>query len=133
MPNSSMMKEIKKISLFTLGGIIVMVAVFAALGYFSWGVVVGGLLGGATAIINLFLLALTIEKQIKKGSKKGAQGLAAISYPLRMMFIAAVVVFAIKSPYLNYIAVIIPLIVPQFIIKILHIRSSSKEKKQDEC
>lgn len=129
MPNSDVIKEIKKISLFTLGGIVIMIAVFAVLGHFSWGVVFGGLLGGATAILNLFLLAFTIEKLMSKDAKKGVQSLAGISYILRMVLIAVVIVFAIKAPYLNHIAVVIPLIFPQFIIKILHTRNSSKEKK----
>ena len=128
MPNNEVLQEIKKISLFTLGGIAVMVAVFAICGYFSWGVVLSGLLGGTTAILNLFLLALTIEKSLSKGGK-GAQSFMGISYIIRIAMIAAVVVFAIKNQYLNYVAVVIPLVFPQIIIKILHTRNSSEAKK----
>ena len=128
MPNNEILKEIKKISLFTLGGIAVMVAVFALCGCFSWGVILSGFLGGATAVFNLFLLAVTIEKSLAKG-EKGAQSFMGISYIVRIAIIAAVVVFAIKNQYLNYIATVIPLLFPQIIIKILHIRNSSKEKK----
>ena len=130
--NSDILKEIKKIALITLGAICVMIALFAVRGYFSWGVVVSGFLGGAVAILNFFLLAVTVEKSLSKGSK-GAQGFMGVSYLLRMALIAAVLIFAIKSEHLNYIAVAIPLIFPQIIIKILYTKNPSKEKKQDEC
>ena len=132
MPNSEVLKEIRKIALITLGAIAAMIAVFAVCGHFSWGVVWGGLLGGAVSVVNFFLLAVTIEKSLAKGAK-GAQGFMGLSYILRMAMIAAVLIFAIKNESLNYLAVIIPLVFPQIIIKVLHTRNSSKEKKQDEC
>lgn len=131
MPNSDILKEIKKIALITLGAICVMVAVFAVCGYFSWGVVLSGFLGGAVAILNFFLLAVSVEKSLSKGSR-AAQGFMGVSYLLRMALIAAVIIFAIKNEYLNYLAAAIPLIFPQIIIKILYTRKSSEEKK-DEC
>ena len=67
--NSDILKEIKKIAIITLGAICVMIALFAVCGYFSWGVVVSGFLGGAVAILNFFFLAVTVEKsrQVQDG------------------------------------------------------------------
>ena len=133
MPNSKVLSDIRKVAVCTFIGVVIMAGVFALLGHFSAGVVLGGLLGGFTAVANLFLLAVTIEKSVDKGAK-GSRGLMGISYLARIAIIAAVVIFAIKNTYLNYLATVIPLVFPQIIIKILYTKqASSEEKNQDEC
>ncbi|MBQ6998613.1 MAG: ATP synthase subunit I [Clostridia bacterium] len=92
----------------------ILVIVFFLIGRFDLSVVWGALLGIACACLNFAFLALTVSKSLSKG--KAAGGYMGISYLLRLAFIGAVVVFAIKSPYINYVAAVIPLLFPRVII-----------------
>ena len=130
MPNKNIMKEIGKTALYTAGLVAVMLIIYALMGKFTFSVLVSGVLGGTVAMANLFLLAVTIEKAVAKSEGK-ARGVMGASYILRLAFIAGVVIFAIKNEYLNYVAVVIPLVFPQIIIKFLHTRPEGKKK--NEC
>ena len=91
-----------------------MILFFVILGFFDFTVILGGLLGGLVAFLNFFFLALAVEKAVREGENPKA--VVASSYALRMVFIAAMIVLAIKSPYFNYIAMVIPLIFPRIAI-----------------
>ena len=113
---------------FVLAGI--MVIAFAVFGYFSLAVVWGALLGVFAATLNFFLLALTLEYALGKGARK-AQGIMGLSYTARIIIIAVIVVFAIKSPHINYVAAAIPLLFPRIVIYIINFLN--KGKKEDDC
>ncbi len=106
----------------------IMIALFALLGYFSSGVVLGACLGVFTAVLNFFFLALTLEYALGKGAGK-AQGIMGLSYTVRIVIIAVIVVFAIKSPYINYVATAIPLVFPRIVIYALNFLN--KDKKEE--
>ncbi len=106
----------------------IMIAVFALLGYFSLSVVSGAALGIVTAVLNFFLLALTLEYALGKGAGK-AQGIMGLSYTVRIVVIAVIVVFAIKAPYINYVATAIPLVFPRIVIYALNFLD--KDKKEE--
>lgn len=91
--------------------------VFLVIGRFDLSVLWGTLLGIACASLNFAFLAATVAKSLGKG--KAAGGYMGTSYLLRLFFIGAVVIFAIKSPYINYIAAVIPLLFPRVIIIVL--------------
>ena len=55
-------KETGHIALGTALGVAIMLVVFAVLGRFDAGVAVSGILGGALAVANFFLLGLTVQK-----------------------------------------------------------------------
>ena len=112
---------------FVLAGI--MVIVFAVLGYFALSVVWGALLGVFCATLNFFLLALTLEYALGKGARK-AQGIMGLSYTVRIVIIAVIVVFAIKSPHINYVATAIPLLFPRIVIYVINFLN--KGKKEDD-
>ena len=124
------MKEVLKIAAGAFALLLIMWVVFALLGCFSYKVVLGGLLGVFTSSLNFFFLALTLEVSLGSGEKK-AQGMMGVSYLLRLLFIAVIVVLAIKSPHINYIAVVIPLIFPRIVITLLNV--FKKQKKEDDC
>ncbi len=121
-------KEIIKIAIGSLILSVVLVCIFALFGHFSIKVVWGGLLGVFTAVLNFTLLALTLEFSLGKGQRR-AQGLIGLSYTVRLAIIAVIVVFAIKSPHINYIAAVIPLVFPRIIITALNV--FYKNKKED--
>ena len=106
----------------------IMTVIFAIFGYFSVGVVWGALLGVFTATLNFFLLALTLEYALGKGARR-AQGLMGLSYTVRIVIIAIIVVFAIESQHINYIAAVIPLVFPRIIIYILQFLNKNKKEE----
>lgn len=106
-----------------------MVAVFALLGRFGWDVLWGALLGTAVAVLNFILLSVTVNRALD-GGKRGAQTVMGISYLLRLILIAAMVVFAIKSPKIYYVSAVIPLIFPQCVILFLKTRKRKTQPKK---
>ena len=105
----------------------IMVIAFFAFGYFSMPVVYGALLGVFAATLNFFLLALTLEYALGKGARK-AQGIMGLSYTIRIVIIAVIVVFAIKKPYINYVATAIPLVFPRIVIYLLNFLNKGKKE-----
>lgn len=108
----------KKDILYVVGGTAilstVMVIIFLIIGYFDLAVLFGALLGFVTATVNFCLLARAVTKAVEKPKNAGAY--MGSSYILRLCFIGVVIVYAIKSPFFNYIAVAIPLVFPRVII-----------------
>lgn len=104
---------------------------FFAFGYFNMAVLYGTALGALVSFLNFLFLAFSIEKSVNK-EKKGAQTVMGTSYSLRLMLIAAVVVFAIKSPHINYLSTLIPLIFPRISIMISEVIIKRREAKSDE-
>ena len=95
----------------------VMDIIFLLIGKFDITVLWGTLLGFTCASLNFCFLAFTVAKSLGKG--KVAGGYMGTSYLLRLAFIAAVVVFSIKSSQINYIAAVVPLFFPRVIITVL--------------
>lgn len=104
---------------------------FFAFGYFNMAVLYGTALGALVSFLNFLFLAFSIEKSVNK-EKKGAQSVMGTSYSLRLIFIAAAVVFAIKSPHINYLSALIPLIFPRIAIMISKVILKKREAKADE-
>lgn len=116
MIGKNLQKEVVKMAIGVFLLSLVMLGIFALLGYFSYRAVLGALLGWAGCVLNYFFLAVCVEKAADKG-EKGAKAYIGGTYTLRMLFIAAVIIVAIKMPlYFNYVATIIPFLFPRFVI-----------------
>ncbi len=118
--------EVKKMAIYISVMVLVMLIVFALFGYFSLPVIIGGLLGGIVAFLNFLLLAVAIEKSVS--GHNSPKGTLASSYSIRLIFIGAVIVFAIKSQYINYLAVVIPLLFPRIAIMVKNLLKMRTEK-----
>ena len=99
----------------------VMVVCFALFGFFDLTVLWGALFGCFAAMLNLVLLALSIERAVSGGSPGRAKLSMGTSYTLRMLVIGAVVILGIKLPVFNYAAVVIPLVFPRLVIMALEL------------
>lgn len=121
--SETLLREIKGVTAITLILGIAQVIVTAFAGYFGYPALLGTLVGCTLAVLNFSLMGFVLEKCMSL--KGGAGGIAGISYILRLAIIAAVVIWAMKVRYLNYVCVIIPLIFPQIAVFIL---SGRKEK-----
>ena len=89
---------------------------------FDYRVVLGALAGGAVAVANFFLMALTVQSVVNVENKDDALRMMRVSYRNRMLMRAVWIIVAIVAPCFNYAAGIIPLFIPSFVIKFRGIR-----------
>ena len=125
-PQQSIVKETKRIAVGTVIMLIVMLAVYAVLGKFTVGVLLGGLLGSAYAIFNFFMLGMTLQKAASMTDQQMAHMKVRSSYSTRMigMLILAVVAFAL--PFVEGIPCLIALLFPRATIFALQVTGQIK-------
>ena len=88
-----------------------MVAVFAALGYFSLNVVLSALVGSITIILNYLFMAITVvlaADKAQKGEPAAGQKMIQLSGVIRLVLMGVVLFAAIKAGG-NVIALVLPL------------------------
>mgnify|MGYP006868443695 FL=1 len=126
-PQQSIVKETKRIAVGTVIMLIVMLAVYAVLGKFTVGVLLGGLLGSAYAIFNFFMLGMTLQKAASMTDQQMAHMKVRSSYSTRMigMLILAVVAFAL--PFVEGIPCLIALLFPRATIFALQVTGQIKD------
>jgi hypothetical protein len=89
---------------------------------FDYRVVLGALGGGAVAVANFFLMAVTVQSVVNVTNRDDALRMMRVSYRNRMLMRGIWIVIAIFAPCFNYAAGIIPLFIPSLVIKIRGIR-----------
>lgn len=121
-------KETKKVAASTLVGVIVMWIVFAVLHMalpekipLDYTVFLGGICGGIIAVLNFFLMGLTVQKVAASTDEDAARSRMRASYSQRMMLQMLWVIVAIVAPCFQFAAGIIPLLIPGFGIKLMGI------------
>ena len=126
-PQQSIVKETKRIGVGTVIMLVVMLAVYAVLGKFTIGVLLGGLLGSAYAIFNFFMLGMTLQKAASMTDQQMAHMKVRSSYSTRMigMLILAVVAFAL--PFVEGIPCLIALLFPRATIFALQVTGQIKD------
>ncbi len=117
--------ETKFVALVETGGVLLMIAVFAVLHAvaadkipFDWTVVLGGILGGAVAVLNFFLMGVTVQKAASMDNEENARKLVQTSYSRRMLLQMAWVIVAIFAPCFQFAAGLIPLLFPGMAAKL---------------
>ena len=126
-PQQSIVKETKRIGVGTVIMLVAMLAVYAVLGKFTVGVLLGGLLGSAYAIFNFFMLGMTLQKAASMTDQQMAHMKVRSSYSTRMigMLILAVVAFAL--PFVEGIPCLIALLFPRATIFVLQVTGQIKD------
>lgn len=109
---------------FALGGI--MVLIFALAGHFSLDVVWGALYGCAFVSLSFLQLAISVSKNIKK-DPKNAQARVSATYTFRLLCVAAMIIVAVKVPFINWVSACVPLIYNQTVIMAVGYFSARKE------
>lgn len=88
---------------------------------FDYRVVAGGIVGGAVAVLNFFLMGLTVQTVAGEKDDKQAYQRMKASYSQRMLLQVLWIILALTVPVFNGVAGIIPLLFPGFVIKIYYI------------
>lgn len=121
-------KETKRVAVMMVAGVALMFAGFCVLHLivpdivpFDYTVILGGIAGGVIAVLNFFLMGLTVQKVAAAPDEDSARNKMRASYTQRMLFQLLWVVLAIVIPCFQFAAGIIPLFIPSMGIKVLGI------------
>ncbi len=124
-------KETKRTAIFTFAAVAVMILVFA-IGHMIWPdsipfdyrVILGGVCGGAVAVLNFFMMALMVQKAASMDDQDKVKLTVRSSYTQRLAMQIIWMIIAIAAPCFQFIAGILPLLFPSLGIKlrgILHL------------
>ena len=110
-------KETKYIAVITVILSVLMQSVFLIIGKWTYKCLTGNILGAAAAILNFFLMGITVQKAVLKEEKE-AKNLMKFSQTARlfMMFFFALLGYLI--PVFNLLTVIIPYLFPRIAVMI---------------
>ncbi len=90
-----------------------MIGVFVLLGYYDTAVLLGGLMGGILAVLNFFFMAVMVNlaaDRAEQGDAAAGQKLIKMSYPIRLLVLAVVLIACAKSGVFHVLAMVLPLI-----------------------
>lgn len=91
---------------------VLMESVFLIIGKWDVTVLLGGLLGACTAILNFFMMGMSVQKAVAKGEKE-ASGVMKASHSLRMVMLVVICAVAALLPgVFNLVATMVPLLFP---------------------
>lgn len=118
-------KETKRVAVCTIVGVILMWVVYGILHIavpekvpFDYTVFLGGIGGGFLAVLNFFLMGLTVQKVASSTDEDSARAKMKASYSQRMLLQMLWVIVAIVAPCFHFVAGIVPLLFPGMGIKI---------------
>ena len=128
-------KETKRIVKITIVGLILMWILFAVLHFampdkvpLDYTVFLGGIGGGAVAVLNFFLMGLAVQKAASASDEGTARMKLKASYSQRFLMQILWVILAIVAPCFHFVAGIAPLLFPGTGIKIKIGRASCRER-----
>lgn len=106
---------LRETALLAIGELIctaAMVGVFALLGYFSYKVIVGGIVGMVLAVGNFFFMAISsdaaADKAAEQDVKTGKKAMK-LSYQMRLLIMGVLLFVFAKSGHSNLLAMACPL------------------------
>ena len=108
-------RETLYIAAWTLLFSVLMEAVFLLTGYWHYEVLLGNMLGALFAVLNFFLMGLTVQKALQK-EEKDAKTMMKASQSMRMIMLLVVCILGGVLPFFNLFAVLIPLIFPRIAV-----------------
>ena len=121
-------KETKRIIKITIVGLILRWILFAVLHFampdkvpLDYTVFLGGIGGGAVAVLNFFLMGLAVQKAASASDEGTARMKLKASYSQRFLMQILWVILAIVAPCFHFVAGIAPLLFPGTGIKIMGI------------
>lgn len=129
-PQETVLRETRRIAIGEAIMLLVMLVVYAVLGRFALPVVLGGLIGGAYAVFNFFMLGMTVQKvvAIREENEVLATMKLRSSYSMRMVGMLIVAIIAFALPFVDGLACIIPMVFPRLTILALQLTGNIKDE-----
>jgi len=130
--SQALKKELRNIIIYVAIGLVIMFGVFFLFicifpeiseseDFEYWKIALGGIAGSGIAVLNFFLMGLTVQKVASDPNAERARNRMKLSYTYRYLMQIAWIVIAILVPCFNYVAGIVPLLFPSLGIKIASI------------
>ena len=129
--NNAIRRELVFVAAGLAVGDALICAVFALLHKFDYTVPLGAVWGSAFAFLNVYLLALRVQKvaDSEDADKKIAQNRLRSSYFGRMMLIVFAIVVGVIVPWFHYISALIPFLIPQPVMMLRRAIVTAREKR----
>lgn len=127
--DTTVVRETKYIALWVVILSAIMESVFLIMGMWDYRVLLGNLFGGAVAVLNFFLMGMTIQNAVMK-EEKGAAMTMKVSQTMRNFLLIAAALLGIIIPFFNGAATIIPLFFPRIAIAFIPFRSKKKDDEE---
>lgn len=124
-------KETRYILGFSILLSAVMELVFYLCGHMDYTVPLGNLLGVCIAVLNFFLMGLTIQNSIGLDEKAASEKLK-LSQKLRMLMVVALAGVGVGLPCFHSLAVVIPLFFPRIAIAFWPLFNKEDQQPADE-
>ena len=130
--DSTVIRETQYIAAGVLILSALMESVFLIIGRWDITVLFGNLLGGFCAVLNFFLMGITVQKALTKEEKE-ARDVIKLSQTLRMLMqLAFAAVGCLIPSVFNVFAVILPLLFPRIAIMLRPAFDKRMNKKESE-
>ncbi len=110
-------QETKYIAFWVLVFSLLMQAVFLVVGQWNYTVLLGNLLGALLAVLNFFLMGLSVQKALTK-DEKDAKSVMKLSHTYRMLLNVVCVALGVSLSCFNTIALLVALFFPRIAIAI---------------
>lgn len=129
--NNAIRRELVFVAAGLAVGDALICAVFALLHKFDYTVPLGAVWGSAFAFLNVYLLALRVQKvaDSEDADKKVAQNRLRSSYFGRMMLMVFAIVVGVIVPWFHYISALIPFLIPQPVMMLRRAIVTAREKR----
>lgn len=129
--NNAIRRELVFVAVGLAVGDALICAVFALLHKFDYTVPLGAVWGSAFAFLNVYLLALRVQKvaDSEDADKKIAQNRLRSSYFGRMMLMVFAIVVGVIVPWFHYISALIPFLIPQPVMMLRRAIVTAREKR----
>ena len=132
-------KETRHVAIGTGICVVLMWVVFAILHAvtpeqipFDYTVILGGLGGGIIAVLNFFLMGLTVQKVVSLEDEGQARTKMKASYSQRMLLQLLWGIAAIAAPCFQFAAGLLPLLFPNIVIKTMGILGTKKQPSSEK-
>ncbi len=110
--DATVLRETLYISAWVLILSVLTQAIFLIIGQWDYKVLLGNLLSGSVAILNFFLMGLTVQSAVTKEEKE-ARSAIKLSQLYRFLFLIIIVIIGIVAPCFSNWTVIIPIFFPR--------------------
>ncbi|MBE5774713.1 MAG: hypothetical protein E7337_12400 [Clostridiales bacterium] len=140
-PQKTVVRETLRVAAGVFALVAIMVAVYAVIGKFTMGVLLGGVYTGALTVLNFFIMGLTVQNITVKAAEKERteeetetlikqmKAKMQLSYSGRMIFLLVMVIIGISALKFDALATILPLIFPRIAITALNLKNKDMSSK----
>ena len=113
--DKTVVKETKYIVFFVLTLSLLMQLIFFVLGKWNYTVLLGNILSGSVAVINFFLMGITVQKAVAK-EEKDAKKTVKVSQIYRNLGVLIFTVIGVVLPCFDTVSVFVPIFFPRVAI-----------------